>query len=146
MIESREKEKENMKNKSMMVIIGIILALIIILCSDTVFANTIIIGGNTLSRGLTIEGLTTTYFCRRTGQMDTLMQMGRWFGYRSKYLDYCKIFTTKQIQIEYSALTESENDLWDQCYSIEKGELKLIHLSVLIYQKILIQRFSLHTY
>ena len=45
----------------------------------------IIIGGNTLSRGLTIEGLTTTYFCRRTGQMDTLMQMGRWFGYRVGY-------------------------------------------------------------
>ena len=45
----------------------------------------IIIGGNTLSRGLTIEGLTTTYFCRRTSQMDTLMQMGRWFGYRKNY-------------------------------------------------------------
>lgn len=45
----------------------------------------IIIGGNTLSRGLTIEGLTTTYFCRRTSQMDTLMQMGRWFGYRIGY-------------------------------------------------------------
>lgn len=45
----------------------------------------IIIGGNTLSRGLTIEGLTTTYFCRQTGQMDTLMQMGRWFGYRVGY-------------------------------------------------------------
>lgn len=45
----------------------------------------IIIGGNTLARGLTIEGLTTTYFCRRTGQMDTLMQMGRWFGYRIGY-------------------------------------------------------------
>ncbi|WP_322560418.1 Z1 domain-containing protein, partial [Staphylococcus haemolyticus] len=45
----------------------------------------IVIGGNTLSRGLTLEGLTTTYFLRTTNQADTLMQMGRWFGYRKGY-------------------------------------------------------------
>lgn len=45
----------------------------------------IVVGGNTLSRGLTLEGLTTTYFLRTTNQADTLMQMGRWFGYRKGY-------------------------------------------------------------
>lgn len=45
----------------------------------------IVIGGNTLSRGLTLEGLCSTYFIRNTRQVDTLMQMGRWFGYRKGY-------------------------------------------------------------
>ena len=88
----------------------------------------IYIGGDLLQRGLTFKYLIATYFTRwpkNSGNMDTTIQRARWFGYRSKYLDYCKIFTTKQIQIEYSALTESENDLWDQCYSIEKGELTI---------------------
>ena len=42
----------------------------------------IVIGGNTLSRGLTLEGLTTSYFLRNSKGYDTLLQMGRWFGYR----------------------------------------------------------------
>ena len=45
----------------------------------------IIIGGNTLSRGLTLEGLVSTYFFRKGRQADSLMQMGRWFGYRKGY-------------------------------------------------------------
>ncbi|MCR8968460.1 Z1 domain-containing protein [Facklamia sp. 7083-14-GEN3] len=45
----------------------------------------IVIGGNTLSRGLTLEGLVSTYFLRNTKQADTLLQMGRWFGYRKGY-------------------------------------------------------------
>ena len=45
----------------------------------------IVVGGNTLSRGLTLEGLVSTYFARKPGQADTLMQMGRWFGYRRGY-------------------------------------------------------------
>lgn len=45
----------------------------------------IVMGGNTLSRGLTIDGLVCTYFARSSNQADTLMQMARWFGYRSGY-------------------------------------------------------------
>lgn len=45
----------------------------------------IVVGGNTMSRGLTLEGLVSTYFVRKTNQGDTLMQMGRWFGYRKNY-------------------------------------------------------------
>lgn len=55
----------------------------------------IAIGGNRLSRGFTLEGLTVNYFLRGTDAADTLMQMGRWFGYRLGYLDCCKLFTTQ---------------------------------------------------
>lgn len=54
----------------------------------------IAIGGNKLSRGFTLEGLTINYFIRNTDFADTLLQMGRWFGYRPGYLDCCKLFTT----------------------------------------------------
>jgi hypothetical protein len=54
----------------------------------------IAIGGNRLSRGFTLEGLTINYFIRNTDFADTLLQMGRWFGYRPGYLDCCKLFTT----------------------------------------------------
>lgn len=53
-------------------------------------------GGNRLSRGFTLEGLTINYFLRATDNADTLMQMGRWFGYRIGYLDCCKLFTVKE--------------------------------------------------
>jgi len=54
----------------------------------------IAIGGNRLARGFTLEGLTINYFVRTTNYADTLLQMGRWFGYRPGYLDCCKLFTT----------------------------------------------------
>jgi hypothetical protein len=56
----------------------------------------IAIGGNRLSRGFTLEGLTINYFIRNTDYADTLLQMGRWFGYRPGYIDCCKLFTTKE--------------------------------------------------
>jgi len=56
----------------------------------------IAIGGNRLSRGFTLEGLTINYFLRATDNADTLMQMGRWFGYRIGYLDCCKLFTVQE--------------------------------------------------
>ena len=56
----------------------------------------IAVGGNALSRGFTLEGLTINYFIRGTNNADTLMQMGRWFGYRPGYLDACKLFTSKE--------------------------------------------------
>ena len=56
----------------------------------------IAIGGDKLSRGLTLKGLTISYFLRsaRIPMYDTLMQMGRWFGYRREYEDLCRIYTT----------------------------------------------------
>lgn len=57
----------------------------------------IAIGGDKLSRGLTIEGLTVSYFTRTSSLYDTLMQMGRWFGYRKGYEDLCRIYTTNDL-------------------------------------------------
>jgi len=61
----------------------------------------IAVGGNKLSRGLTLEGLMVSYFLRTTKMYDTLMQMGRWFGYRPGYLDLCRLYTTTQLRDWY---------------------------------------------
>ncbi|MCC8478082.1 Z1 domain-containing protein [Streptomyces globisporus] len=52
----------------------------------------ILVGGTKLSRGFTVEGLTVTYYRRRTQQADTLMQMGRWFGFRPGYRDLVRLY------------------------------------------------------
>jgi hypothetical protein len=57
----------------------------------------IAVGGDKLSRGLTLEGLSVSYFLRASRMYDTLMQMGRWFGYREKYIDVCRLFTTAEL-------------------------------------------------
>jgi hypothetical protein len=61
--------------------------------------HTIIIGGDKLSRGLTLEGLSISYFLRsaKMPMYDTLMQMGRWFGYRMGYEDLCRLYTTDNV-------------------------------------------------
>jgi len=64
----------------------------------------IAIGGNTMSRGLTLEGLHTSYFIRHARAFDTLMQMGRWFGYRPDYADVCKVFTSTDIAIDFNEI------------------------------------------
>ncbi|WP_164081642.1 Z1 domain-containing protein, partial [Stenotrophomonas maltophilia] len=57
----------------------------------------IAIGGDKLARGLTLEGLCTSYFLRASKMYDTLMQMGRWFGYRPGYLDLCRLYTSPDL-------------------------------------------------
>ena len=57
----------------------------------------ILVGGTKLSRGFTVEGLTTTYYTRRTAQADTLMQMGRWFGFRRGYRDLVRLFIGREV-------------------------------------------------
>ena len=61
--------------------------------------QTIVIGGEKLSRGLTLEGLSVSYFLRsaKMPMYDTLMQMGRWFGYRQGYGDLCRLYTTRNV-------------------------------------------------
>lgn len=70
----------------------------------------IAIGGDKLSRGLTLEGLTVSYFLRASKMYDTLMQMGRWFGYRDNYLDVCRLYTTSEIRewFEHIAMASEE--------------------------------------
>lgn len=64
----------------------------------------IAVGGNRLSRGLTLEGLLISYFVRRSVMYDTLMQMGRWFGFRTGYEDLTRIYTTAELAGWFSDL------------------------------------------
>jgi len=73
--------------------------------------KTIAIGGNRLSRGFTLEGLSINYFVRNTNYADTLLQMGRWFGYRPGYLDCCKLFTTQDSIDKYDLITKTIEEL-----------------------------------
>ena len=59
----------------------------------------VLVGGAKLSRGFTVEGLTVSYYRRRTGQADTLMQMGRWFGFRKGYRDLVRLYIDRRIQV-----------------------------------------------
>lgn len=70
--------------------------------------NVIAIGGNKLSRGLTLEGLTTSYFLRHTKMYDSLMQMGRWFGYRPGYEDLVKVHTSAKLLSWFHWLVDVE--------------------------------------
>lgn len=88
----------------------------------------IYIGGDLLQRGLTFSNLVTTYFTRwavNGGNMDTNLQRARWFGYRDKYINICKIFTTAEIAQEFTNLAEIEDDLWDQFADVENGTLAI---------------------
>lgn len=71
----------------------------------------IAIGGFSLSRGLTIEGLTVSYFYRSTQMYDTLLQMGRWFGYRPQYEDLCRIYMTDEAYSWYQHITKAAEDV-----------------------------------
>lgn len=71
----------------------------------------IVIGGNSLARGITLEGLTTSYFLRKSKQFDTLMQMGRWFGYRTGYDDVCRIYMTATLQSHFAEIARITEEL-----------------------------------
>lgn len=71
----------------------------------------IAIGGNTLSRGLTLEGLVCSYFARTARNYDSLMQMGRWFGYRPGYRHLLRIWTTQGLFDWFQELNDVEQDL-----------------------------------
>lgn len=71
----------------------------------------IAIGGNKLSRGLTLEGLCVSYFLRASKMYDTLMQMGRWFGYRPGYADLCRLFTSQELNTWYRHIANASDEM-----------------------------------
>ncbi len=73
----------------------------------------IVIGGGTLSRGLTIENLVSTFFLRGSAQADSLMQMGRWFGYRKGYELLPRIWMPEATREKFEFMTLVEEDLRD---------------------------------
>lgn len=76
--------------------------------------NVIAVGGLSLSRGLTLEGLTVSYVLRRSMMYDTLFQMGRWFGYRDGYEDLCRVWMPEEAQGWYEHIAESVDELRDE--------------------------------
>lgn len=77
-------------------------------------ARFIVIGGFVLSRGLTLEGLMISYYSRNGTAYDTLLQMCRWFGYRPKYEDLCRIYMTEINKESFGAVIDATNDLKQQ--------------------------------
>ena len=82
--------------------------------------SVIAIGGLALSRGLTLEGLTVSYVLRNAAASDTLMQMGRWFGYRSNYEDLCRLYLPKESIDFYQEVTESVSELREEVKLMEE--------------------------
>lgn len=83
----------------------------------------IAVGGNRLSRGLTLEGLTVSYYLRTTNMCDTLLQMARWFGYRHGYEDLLRLYLTDELARWFAELALMEGDLRDEIYRLnESGE------------------------
>ena len=79
----------------------------------------IVVGGATLSRGLTIEGLISTFFLRSVGQADTLMQMGRWFGYRKNYELLPRIWVTDKTRQQFVFLAALDQELRDEIQQMD---------------------------
>lgn len=80
----------------------------------------IIIGGNRLSRGLTLEGLTVSYFYRQSKQYDTLLQMGRWFGYRKGWLDLCRVYADEDVIKNFTNIGLVLHELRDDIYTMNQ--------------------------
>jgi hypothetical protein len=78
---------------------------------ENVGLSVIAIGGDKLSRGLTLDGLTVSYFTRASSLYDTLMQMGRWFGYRTGFEDLCRIYTTDYLYGWYKHISTAFDKL-----------------------------------
>jgi hypothetical protein len=83
----------------------------------------VLIGGNRLSRGLTIEGLLISYYVRKVGAFDTLLQMGRWFGYRESYVDLTRLWTTPELSELFSDVALAEEELRREAERYEREHL-----------------------
>ncbi len=79
------------------------------------YKTNIFVGGNLVERGITIDGLAVTYITRRAkgkSNVDNSEQRARWFGYKSDYLDVCRVFTTRDIKDDFTAILEHDEDMW----------------------------------
>jgi hypothetical protein len=74
----------------------------------------VLVGGNALSRGFTVEDLTVTFYSRNVGHAEALMQMGRWFGFRPGYRDLVRLFITKSVRDAFEATCRDEEYFRDE--------------------------------
>ncbi len=94
----------------------------------------IVIGGNMLDRGITIEGLAVSYMIRmaKKGQADTLLQRARWFGYKQSYIDLCRVYMPKELKQQFYNLIEIEESVWQFLYECDYNNLSPKALSPLL--------------
>lgn len=85
----------------------------------------ILVGGQAMSRGFTVEGLTVTYMPRSlgTGTADTMQQWARFFGYKKKYLHLCRIYLIEEVIDAFLGYVRHESDLHDRLKSFDAGRM-----------------------
>ena len=89
-------------------------------------------GGSILARGLTLEGLMVSYFLRTASQYDTLLQMGRWFGYRARYEDLPRIWMPDELKLRFRALAGVEQEIRDEIDQYRRQSLTPMQIAVKI--------------
>jgi hypothetical protein len=92
----------------------------------------IAVGGNTLSRGLTLEGLVVSFFVRGATAYDTLLQMGRWFGYRTGFEDLPRIWMTPSLSAAFRHLATVEHEMRDDIDRYQRENLTPTQVAVRI--------------
>lgn len=92
----------------------------------------IVVGGSILARGLTLEGLMVSYFLRSANQYDTLLQMGRWFGYRPRYEDLPRIWMPNDLKLKFRALATVEQEIRDDIEQYRLRNLTPMEIAVRI--------------
>jgi len=87
----------------------------------------IVIGGDMLDRGLTIEGLAVSYFTRsgKKSQVDTLLQRARWYGYKMNYINYCRLYAPIDVIEKFEAALIHESSVWDFLEIVENSTIDL---------------------
>ena len=92
----------------------------------------VVVGGSILARGLTLEGLMVSYFLRTANQYDTLLQMGRWFGYRRHYEDLPRIWMPEELALRFRALATVEQEIRDEIDQYRIRDLSPMEIAVRI--------------
>jgi hypothetical protein len=94
--------------------------------------SVIAVGGDKLSRGLTLEGLTVSYYLRASKTYDTLLQMGRWFGYRPGFEDLCRVHLSRDSINWYSHIAEAAEELTQQVKRMRRDGLSPIDFGLYV--------------
>lgn len=92
----------------------------------------VVVGGNVLSRGLTLEGLLVSFFVRSASAYDTLLQMGRWFGYRHGYADLPRVWMTDELRGYFFDLAGVEQEIRIDIQRYSKGDMTPLDFGVRI--------------
>lgn len=90
----------------------------------------VVVGGSVLARGLTLEGLSVSFFLRTAKQYDTLLQMGRWFGYRGGYEDLPRLWTTPDLASDFRALAQIEDEIREEIAAYRQNNATPLEFAV----------------